>query len=112
MPGSKSRKRKNKNKSPPVAKEVQKKRKRAQSSVRDGFDEDDVPLAEDSLSELEVDARFDKDAESDELTSTSGVVLLQNIPFGFFENEMRGYFGQFGDVLRLRLIRNPYVGTL
>lgn len=35
-----------------------------------------------------------------------GVVYLGHIPHGFYENEMRGYFSQFGEVTRLRLSRS------
>lgn len=35
-----------------------------------------------------------------------GVVYLARIPHGFYEDEMRGYFSQFGQILNLRLSRN------
>lgn len=34
-----------------------------------------------------------------------GVIVLSHIPFGFFEEQMRGFFTQFGTVTRLRLSR-------
>ncbi|KAJ3416016.1 hypothetical protein HDV05_003613 [Chytridiales sp. JEL 0842] len=40
----------------------------------------------------------------------TGVVYLGRIPHGFYEKEMRGYFSQFGQVLRLRLSRNKKTG--
>ena len=36
-----------------------------------------------------------------------GVVYLSHLPYGFFEEEMKGFFKQFGEVTRLRLSRNP-----
>ncbi|RKP23526.1 hypothetical protein SYNPS1DRAFT_18451, partial [Syncephalis pseudoplumigaleata] len=39
-----------------------------------------------------------------------GVVYVGRIPHGFYEDEMRGYFGQFGTVSRLRLSRNKKTG--
>jgi nucleolar protein 15 len=39
-----------------------------------------------------------------------GVVYVGRIPHGFYENEMRAYFGQFGTILQLRLSRNPRTG--
>jgi nucleolar protein 15 len=39
-----------------------------------------------------------------------GVVYLGRIPHGFFEEEMQGYFSQFGTVTRLRLSRNKKTG--
>ena len=40
----------------------------------------------------------------------SSVIYLGRIPYGFFESEMRAYFSQFGEVLRLRLSRNKKTG--
>jgi len=39
-----------------------------------------------------------------------GVIYLGRIPHGFYEDEMRAYFTQFGDVTRLRLSRNKRTG--
>jgi len=35
-----------------------------------------------------------------------GVIYLGHIPYGFFEEQMRGFFSQFGEVTRLRIARN------
>jgi len=40
----------------------------------------------------------------------SAVVYLGRIPFGFFEDQMRSYFTQFGEVARLRVSRNKKTG--
>lgn len=40
-----------------------------------------------------------------------GTIYLGRIPHGFYEDQMREYFGQFGDVTRLRLARNPKSGA-
>ena len=39
-----------------------------------------------------------------------GVVYIGRIPHGFYENEMRAYFSQFGNILKLRLSRNRKTG--
>ncbi|KAJ1888102.1 nucleolar protein [Kickxella alabastrina] len=39
-----------------------------------------------------------------------GVLYIGRIPHGFYEEEMHGYFGQFGDIKRLRLSRSPKTG--
>ena len=39
-----------------------------------------------------------------------GVVYLGRIPHGFYEQEMKSYFSQFGTVSRLRLSRNKKTG--
>ncbi|CAD6574023.1 MAG: hypothetical protein TREMPRED_000991 [Tremellales sp. Tagirdzhanova-0007] len=40
-----------------------------------------------------------------------GTLYLGRIPHGFYEEEMREYFGQFGEVTRLRLARNRKTGA-
>ncbi|CAM6011946.1 unnamed protein product [Sphagnum balticum] len=42
--------------------------------------------------------------------STSGVLYIGHIPHGFYEDQMRGFFGQFGTIKRLRLSRNKKTG--
>jgi len=39
-----------------------------------------------------------------------GVVYLGHIPYGFFEDQMRSFFAQFGEVINLRLSRNKTTG--
>jgi nucleolar protein 15 len=40
-----------------------------------------------------------------------GVVFVGRIPHGFYEHEMKAYFGQFGKILKLRLSRNRKTGA-
>ncbi|KAI9634478.1 uncharacterized protein MKK02DRAFT_12053, partial [Dioszegia hungarica] len=40
-----------------------------------------------------------------------GTLYLGRIPHGFYEDEMKEYFGQFGEVSRLRLARNRQTGA-
>ncbi|KAL8770290.1 MAG: hypothetical protein Q9209_003926 [Squamulea sp. 1 TL-2023] len=40
-----------------------------------------------------------------------GVVYVGRIPHGFYESQMRAYFGQFGHISRLRLSRNRTTGN-
>ena len=42
--------------------------------------------------------------------SDGAVLYLGHIPHGFYEEQMRGFFGQFGTVTRLRLSRNKKTG--
>ncbi|XP_065838979.1 MKI67 FHA domain-interacting nucleolar phosphoprotein-like [Oscarella lobularis] len=45
--------------------------------------------------------------EDDEMEPMSrGVIYLGHIPHGFYEDEMRGFFSQFGRVTRVRLARS------
>nr|ACI49188.1 hypothetical protein Csp3_JD02.016 [Caenorhabditis angaria] len=39
------------------------------------------------------------------------VIKLQCLPFGFFENELLGYFRQFGSVIRVRVARSTKTGN-
>lgn len=39
-----------------------------------------------------------------------GVIYLGHIPHGFYEEQMRGFFSQFGEITRLRLSRNKKTG--
>jgi len=39
----------------------------------------------------------------------TGVVYLGRIPHGFYEDQIRGFLSQFGDITRLRLSRNKKV---
>lgn len=40
-----------------------------------------------------------------------GVILIKNLPHGFFEEQLEKYFSQFGRVTRLRLCRSKTTGT-
>ncbi|KAF8501728.1 hypothetical protein F5888DRAFT_1674836 [Russula emetica] len=40
----------------------------------------------------------------------TGVVYLSRIPHGFYEDQLRAYFSQFGEISRLRLSRNKRTG--
>eukprot|EP01086_Lenisia_limosa_P010033 TRINITY_DN3387_c0_g1_i1.p1 TRINITY_DN3387_c0_g1~~TRINITY_DN3387_c0_g1_i1.p1 ORF type:complete len:240 (+),score=72.60 TRINITY_DN3387_c0_g1_i1:129-848(+) len=46
----------------------------------------------------------------DDYEAVPGVLYIGHIPFGFFEDAMRGYFSQFGTVNRIRVSRNPKTG--
>ncbi|RYP63587.1 hypothetical protein DL771_009195 [Monosporascus sp. 5C6A] len=52
---------------------------------------------------------------SEEATAASngetGVLYVGRIPHGFYEHEMRQYFSQFGNILRLRLSRSKRTGA-
>ena len=40
-----------------------------------------------------------------------GVIYVGRIPHGFYEHEIREYFSQFGDITRLRVVRNKKTGA-
>jgi len=43
-------------------------------------------------------------------TSDRGVLFLGRLPHGFYENQLKAYFSQFGTVTRLRISRNKKTG--
>lgn len=45
------------------------------------------------------------------VTPGGAVVYVGRVPHGFYEEEMREYFGQFGEITRLRLSRNRTTGA-
>ncbi|BGP54326.1 hypothetical protein JCM8202_000758 [Rhodotorula sphaerocarpa] len=50
-------------------------------------------------------------ATKEKKQAKTGTVYLGRIPKGFYEEEMRSYFSQFGEVTRLRLSRNKQTGA-
>ncbi|KAJ6717544.1 MKI67 FHA DOMAIN-INTERACTING NUCLEOLAR PHOSPHOPROTEIN [Salix purpurea] len=48
--------------------------------------------------------------ELKELKNKSGVLYIGRIPHGFYEDEMKAYFSQFGTIKRLRIARNKKTG--
>lgn len=47
----------------------------------------------------------------DPLRLNRGVVMIQNLPHGFFEEQLLAYFSQYGRVTRLRLARSERTGN-
>lgn len=43
---------------------------------------------------------------------TPGVIYLGHIPHGFYEDEIRGFFSQFGTINKVRLSRSKKVCSL
>ncbi|KDN42492.1 RNA-binding domain-containing protein [Tilletiaria anomala UBC 951] len=76
----------------------------------------DVVKLPSSKDEKAVKARLDavgKKRKRDGASANvkAGVLYIGRIPRGFYENEMRSYFSQFGNVTRLRLSRNKKTGA-
>ncbi|KAL8649519.1 MAG: hypothetical protein Q9226_005543 [Calogaya cf. arnoldii] len=86
-----------------------------------GFDpeeEDDGPSMGEGFKEGQTvpDLPSKKDVEKQlkavkEGSDAPGVVYVGRIPHGFYEPQMRAYFGQFGHISRLRLSRNRTTGN-
>lgn len=43
-------------------------------------------------------------------TGQQGVICISRLPHGFYEDQLKGYFSQFGEVTRLRVSRNKKTG--
>lgn len=43
-------------------------------------------------------------------TEHRGVICISRLPHGFYEDQLRGYFSQFGEITRLRVSRNKKTG--
>ncbi|KAM3072734.1 nucleolar protein [Clarireedia jacksonii] len=68
-----------------------------------------VPNALEKLSKKEKKAiRKAAEKAADE---KPGVVYIGRIPHGFYENEMKAYFSQFGNILKIRMSRNRKSGA-
>ncbi|TGO46392.1 hypothetical protein BCON_0328g00080 [Botryotinia convoluta] len=69
----------------------------------------EVPNALEKISKKQKKAI--KKAAEEAANDLPGVVYIGRIPHGFYEAEMRAYFSQFGDILKIRLSRNRRTGA-
>lgn len=87
----------------------------------DGFestDDEEVEEKKEKTSKGTVDEEKIKETiqktknnkKKDDKEDKPGVVYVGRIPHGFYEQQMRSYFNQFGDITRLRLSRNKKTG--
>ncbi|KAI8381342.1 uncharacterized protein BYT42DRAFT_566191 [Radiomyces spectabilis] len=60
-------------------------------------------------SKLETKAKFDKRTPAPS-SGDHGIIYLGRIPHGFYEEQMKDYFSQFGTVTQLRLARSKKTG--
>lgn len=49
-------------------------------------------------------------AKEKEISKSRGVIYVGHIPHGFYEDELRKYFSQFGEVTRVRVSRSRKTG--
>lgn len=59
---------------------------------------------------LQLAKKLKKRKRASKPIKNRGVVFIKHLPHGFFEEQMRNYFSQFGDVTRLRLVRSRRTG--
>ncbi|KIK96036.1 hypothetical protein PAXRUDRAFT_826421 [Paxillus rubicundulus Ve08.2h10] len=88
-----------------------------------GFSTDDDDSSDDEVVEDGVDVGKLPTVAKDDATvqkklerakrqqkQTKGVISISRLPHGFYEDQLRAYFSQFGEVLRLRVSRNKKTG--
>ncbi|KAK0674456.1 hypothetical protein QBC41DRAFT_733 [Cercophora samala] len=74
---------------------------RISETFQKGQDVGKIPKSKKAKKEKEVKAS----------SGNPGVVYLGRIPHGFYEHELRSYFGQFGEISKLRVVRNKKTGA-
>lgn len=77
---------------------------------KEQLDNAKAKVAEVTQSKKASDASSD-DVNNGNTKKVRGVLYIGRIPHGFYESQMRAYFGQFGDILHLRLSRNKKTGA-
>jgi nucleolar protein 15 len=94
---------------PPPTSEVPESQKEEEVSEDEGSDFDSS--SDDEFKEFNEEDRifFDQKSEKVEEGDERGVIYIGRIPHGFYEEQMRGFFEQFGEITRLRLSRNKKV---
>ncbi|KAI6155393.1 hypothetical protein BKA82DRAFT_4078057 [Pisolithus tinctorius] len=87
------------------------------STDEDSSDDEDVSLEEGvDISRLPTIAKDDATVQRKlekakrQPTEHRGVLCISRLPHGFYEDQLRGYFSQFGEITRLRLSRNKKTG--
>ncbi|CAN6674445.1 ribosome biogenesis protein 15 [Trichomonascus vanleenenianus] len=80
-------------------------------STDDEAEEGDEETAE-PVNEEEIKEKVQKSvsAKKDDKKQKPGVLYIGRIPHGFYEDQMKSYFSQFGTITRLRLSRNKKTG--
>lgn len=61
--------------------------------------------------EVKIEDKVKMEKSNKKADSGRGAVYIGHIPHGFFEEEMRSYFNQFGIVTRVRLARSKKTGN-
>ncbi|PRT53439.1 hypothetical protein B9G98_01059 [Wickerhamiella sorbophila] len=64
------------------------------------------------IAKLAKEALKDRNLSNDKSRAeNSGIVYVGRLPHGFYEKQMREYFGQFGAISKLRMSRNKRTGA-
>lgn len=81
--------------------------------VREKFDKMAKTTTKSSVSPVKIENEQENVKKSSVTTVLpgAGVIYLSRIPHGFYEDQMRAYFSQFGEITRLRMARNKRTGA-
>ena len=72
---------------------------------------EDAESTEPKLSKAKATKLRKKAAKKIMVKSERGYMYIGHLPHGFYENEIRSYFSQFGRVMKLRLARSVKTGN-
>jgi len=84
------------------------------SSTQDEFAQQvpEIVVSDEVKEKISKKVRKLKKKETDiKLSDPRGVIYIGRLPYGFFEDQLRGFFSQFGIVTRLRVSRNKKTGN-
>jgi len=84
------------------------------SSTQDEFARQvpEIAVSDDVKEKISKKVKKLKKKETDiKFSDPRGVVYIGRLPYGFFEDQLRGFFSQFGIVTRLRVSRNKKTGN-
>jgi len=72
----------------------------------------EIKISDDAKDKMKKKIKNLKKKEKDfKLSDPRGVIYLGHLPYGFFENQLKGFFSQFGVITRLRVSRNKKTGN-
>jgi len=69
----------------------------------------DMAVDEETSAGITKAIRKQKSVKGASSSSAGAVIYLGHIPHGFYEEQMKGFFSQFGNVSRIHLARNKKV---
>uniref|UniRef100_A0A1A9UNV4 RRM domain-containing protein n=1 Tax=Glossina austeni TaxID=7395 RepID=A0A1A9UNV4_GLOAU len=85
-------------------------KKNKSTKVSEPSQESSKNSTEDKVVSGQLAKKLKKRKRASKPIKNRGVVFVKHLPHGFFEEQMRNYFSQFGDVTRLRLVRSKRTG--
>ncbi|TMW42998.1 hypothetical protein DOY81_011920 [Sarcophaga bullata] len=72
--------------------------------------EEDIKPASDTVVSGQLQKKINKKQQKP-IKDPRGVVFIKHLPHGFFEEQLKKYFSQFGNVTRVRLARSTRTGN-